>query len=76
MLTWRPAPDRRSITATGGKGIYTIRWEAGQYVLTGVGHDQLSMLALPRQFNSLDRAKDHAAALERVTAKEWQVSGC
>ena len=75
MLTWTTADDRGHIAATGGKGRYQIRWDRRGYVLTGHGHGDLPMLALPRRFDTLDAAKDRAAALERVKAVEAEVSG-
>lgn len=77
MLKWSPDRARRSITAAGGKGVYAIRAVSGGYVLDGRGHDGLTMLALvpPKRFHTLDKAKDHAAALERVGTKEPEASG-
>lgn len=80
MLTWtRPDNDCGAITADGMKGTYQIRWVGMVgYTLTGRGHDDLPMLALPpygRLFEHLDHAKDYAAALERVKAYEPQVGG-
>ena len=77
ILKWtHPNPDG-VIEAFGGKGHYQIRWRSHGYTLTGVGHDRLPMLALSpgRAFNTLDRAKDYAQALERVRAVEPEASG-
>ena len=74
ILNWRPADADGAITAVGVKGVYDIRWR-GVYVLTGVGHDRIGMLALPRRFDTLDGAKDWAAALERVRTIESEASG-
>lgn len=79
MLSWtRPADDCGAILANGLKGTYQIRWNGGLFSLTGRGHDDLPMLALPpygRLFEQLDHAKDHAAALERVRVCEPQAGG-
>lgn len=82
MLKWSP-PDtntRGCITAAGGKGVYMIRWQTRTgYILTGMGHDDIPMLALPpygRRFETLDRAKDYAERIERVGTVEPQISGC
>ena len=81
MLNWSPPEDHTGgcIVAAGGKGWYTIRWQTRSgYMLTGTGHDDLPMLVLPpygRQFDTLDKAKDFAAAIERVKATEPQISG-
>ena len=74
ILNWRPADADGVITAVGVKGIYEIRWADG-YRLDGVGHDRIGMLALPRSFDTLNQAKDRAAALERVRTIESEASG-
>ena len=78
MLTWSTPDDHRGvICAAGGKGRYHIRWKNG-YLLTGVGHDDLPMLVIHhngRLFETLDKAKDFAEAIERVKTVESQISG-
>jgi hypothetical protein len=77
MLTWNGQPG--NAIAVGAKGIYTIQsLSNGKHVLQGVGHDDMPMLALPfmgREFDTLDHAKGHAGALDRVTAVEPEASG-
>ena len=78
MLRWSPDSAHRSVTAVGGKGIYIIKaLSNGEVLLDGRGHDGITMLALvpPRRFRTLSKAKDHAAALERVGTKEPEASG-
>ena len=79
MLTWSTPEAGGSVTAAGGKGWYTIGWQTRTgYLLTGHGHGDLPMLILPpygRLFETLDKAKDFAEAIERVKATEPQASG-
>lgn len=76
MLTWKSG----NLKAIGRRGTYTIeRARGGEgFLLTGVGHDELPMLDLPpfgERFDSIDAAKDRAAALERIKPIESEVSG-
>lgn len=75
-LAWqRHGP--RSIRATGGKGTYRINYQGRAYILTGRGHDGLTMLDLvpARRFGTAHQAREYAAEIERSTVKEAEVSG-
>ncbi|MCH9728416.1 MAG: hypothetical protein K0U84_01810 [Actinomycetia bacterium] len=73
-MNWSRPDTAGAITAVGGKGHYSITWDNG-YILNGFDHHGLPMLALPRVFTTLERAKARAEALERVTTKEPEASG-
>lgn len=79
MLTWTKPDERGLIFASGGKGRYRICWVGSLgYTLAGWGHDGIPMLELApygRLLDTLDQAKDLAAALERGKTVEGQVSG-
>ncbi|BBY84218.1 hypothetical protein MPUL_53760 [Mycolicibacterium pulveris] len=38
-----------TLTAVGARGLYSVQRVGNEWVLQGVGHDDLPMLALPRQ---------------------------
>ncbi|MFA5712008.1 hypothetical protein [Mycolicibacterium sp.] len=79
MLMWQthdqiPGAEQ----AVGLRGEYVVRRVPDSFVLTGYGHDTLPLLDLPpagRKFVRLDDAKQFANQLERVSARESEVSG-
>ncbi|MGC7194402.1 hypothetical protein RA997_22920 [Mycobacteroides abscessus subsp. abscessus] len=61
------------------RGTYTVQSVGREWILQGVGHDGLPMLALPAEgkaFAALDTAQLYALQLDRVGAVEPQASGC
>jgi hypothetical protein len=73
-MKWTHAAPRAA-RGIGCRGTYTIEVVGGRYTLKGVGHDQLPMLPLPRQFITSAEARDHAERLDHVTDMEPQASG-
>lgn len=76
-MTLRWGGSSGNLVAVGVRGIYTIQTVRGQYVLQGVGHDELPMAALPalgHWFGVLEFAKRHAEKIEQAPA-DAEVSG-
>ncbi|MDO3336387.1 hypothetical protein [Mycobacteroides abscessus] len=68
-----------ALVAVGLRGTYTVQSVGREWILQGVGHDGMSMLALPiegKAFGALDTAQLYAIELERKGAVESQASGC
>lgn len=66
-----------ALVAVGLRGTYTVQSVGREWILQGVGHDGLPMLALPvegKAFAGLDTAQLYAMELDRSHA-EAQASG-
>lgn len=80
MLKWRSHDDMiGTIVAVGMRGEYSVQRVGPEWILQGIGHDGLGMLAVPSEgkaFASLSSAQTWASELDRVRAVESQASGC
>ncbi|SKV05751.1 Uncharacterised protein [Mycobacteroides abscessus subsp. bolletii] len=66
-----------ALVAVGLRGTYMVQSVGREWILQGVGHDGLPMLALPaegKSFAALDTAQLYAIELDRTRA-EAQASG-
>lgn len=79
MLNWTRHDHMIGIfTAVGLRGVYCLQREGANWVLTGQGHDTLSMLAIPpegRTFQRLELAQEWVVKLDSTKTVEPQVSG-
>lgn len=79
FLVWSSHAHMTGVeTAVGLRGEYVLQRFAGAYVLTATGHDTLPLLDLDpsgRQFTRVDDAKYFANRLDRVRAREPEISG-
>lgn len=77
QLNWNGSTG--NVAAVGRFGIYTIQSVGpDMHVLQGIGHDELSMHALPSLgyvFKTLTQAQEHAATLDRTMLPEPEMSG-
>lgn len=79
-LRWRGHSEIiGALVAVGLRGTYMVQSVGREWILQGVGHDGLPMLALPaegKSFAALHTAQLYAIELERKGAVESQASGC
>lgn len=68
-----------ALVAVGLRGTYTVQSVGREWILQGVGHDGISMLALPvegKAFAALDTAQLYAMKLDQdARAIEHEISG-
>lgn len=65
MLSFIPTPQ--GYEAVGRKGVYTIQFVAGHFVLRGIGHDGLCIPGIPvwgRLFSQADQARTQASVVD------------
>lgn len=77
MLNWTTHDHMvGTLCAVGARGIYSVQRVGPEWVLQGVGHDDLPMLALPlhgKPFQTLTSAQTYAQEIDRRAPIESQV---